>query len=446
MIRKLSISVCFSLVTIMGFSQKIDFKEYKLDNGLHVILHQDNTAPVVSVGAMYHVGGKDEEGGRSGFAHFFEHLLFEGTENIGRGEWFKIVSSNGGSNNANTTQDRTYYYETFPSNNLELGLWMEAERLYHPIIKQIGVDTQKEVVKEEKRSRIDNAPYGALMYGMGIDPYLFDKHPYKTSVIGTMEDIDAAQLDEFIAFHDKYYVPNNAVLVVSGDFEEKQAREWIEKYYGDIPKGKEIDRDRPKEDPIDGPIKAAEYDSNIQIPVKVFAYRTPGVSEHDTYVLNMISTLLTSGKSSRMHRKMVEQDKTALQVLAFNRPQEDYGVYLIGALSMGEVELEVLAESMDEEIERLKTELISEEEYEKLQNTMESNFVDANNSQEGIASSLATFYTLYNGDTDLINKQIDIYKNISREEIKAVANKYLKKNERLDLDYLPGSDEENDKN
>lgn len=446
MIRKLSISVCFSLVTIMGFSQKIDFKEYKLDNGLHVILHQDNTAPVVSVGAMYHVGGKDEEDGRSGFAHFFEHLLFEGTENIGRGEWFKIVSSNGGSNNANTTQDRTYYYETFPSNNLELGLWMEAERLYHPIIKQIGVDTQKEVVKEEKRSRIDNAPYGALMYGMGIDPYLFDKHPYKTSVIGTMEDIDAAQLDEFIAFHDKYYIPNNAVLVVSGDFEEKQAREWIEKYYGDIPKGKEIDRDRPKEDPIDGPIKAAEYDSNIQIPVKVFAYRTPGMSEHDTYVLNMISTLLTSGKSSRMHRKMVEQDKTALQVLAFNRPQEDYGVYLIGALSMGEVELEVLAESMDEEIERLKTELISEEEYEKLQNTMESNFVDANNSQEGIASSLATFYTLYNGDTDLINKQIDIYKNISREEIKAVANKYLKKNERLDLDYLPGSDEENDKN
>lgn len=443
MIRKISLIFCASLFAFWGYAQEVDFTEYDLDNGLHVILHQDNTAPVVSVGVMYHVGGKDEEEGRSGFAHFFEHLLFEGTENIDRGQWFKIVSSHGGENNANTTQDRTYYYENFPSNQLEVGLWMEAERMLHPKIGQKGVDTQREVVKEEKRTRIENAPYGALGYGGAIDPHLFKKHPYKSSVIGSMEDLDAATLEEFVAFHDKFYVPNNATLVVSGDIEEEQTKQWIEDYFGDIPQGKEIERVNVKEDPIDGPIKEKFYDENIQIPAKIFAYRTPGMDHHDTYVLQMISTLLTSGKSSRMHKQMVDKDKIAMQVLAFNRPQEDYGTYMIGALPLGEVELDVLAEKMDAQIEKLKTELISEEEFEKLQNKMENMFVDANSTQSGITNSLANFYVLYDGKTDLINKEKDIYKEITREEIKEVANKYLKTNERLDLDYLPGSGDEN---
>ena len=161
----------------MGFAgaQSVSFEEYDLSNGLHVILHQDNTAPVVTTSVMYHVGAKDEQPDRTGFAHFFEHLLFEGTKNIERGKWFDIVSANGGSNNANTTQDRTYYYETFPSNKLEIGLWMESERMLHPIIEQIGVDTQNEVVKEEKRQRIDNAPYGKIIYRTGINPHLFMK-------------------------------------------------------------------------------------------------------------------------------------------------------------------------------------------------------------------------------------------------------------------------------
>lgn len=192
-------------MSIPVFAQQVEFTEYDLDNGLHVILHQDNTVPVATVGVMYHVGSKDESKGRTGFAHFFEHLLFEGTENIERGEWFNIVAANGGSNNANTTQDRTYYYETFPSNAIEIGLWMESERMLHPIINQIGVDTQNEVVKEEKRSRIDNAPYGKVAYATGINKHLFKKHPYKNSVIGTMDDLNAAQLDEFIAFFEKFY-------------------------------------------------------------------------------------------------------------------------------------------------------------------------------------------------------------------------------------------------
>jgi zinc protease len=176
-------------------AQKVAFEEYDLANGLHVILHNDPSAPVVITSVMYHVGAKDEQPDRTGFAHFFEHLLFEGTQNIKRGEWFKIVTSNGGTNNANTTEDRTYYYEVFPSNNLELGLWMESERMMHPVINQIGVDTQNEVVKEEKRLRYDNSPYGQLI--PQVKKYMFTKHPYRWTTIGSMDHLDAAKLEEF---------------------------------------------------------------------------------------------------------------------------------------------------------------------------------------------------------------------------------------------------------
>ena len=209
-------------------AQSISFEEYDLDNGLHVILHQDNNAPVVTTSVMYHVGAKDEQPDRTGFAHFFEHLLFEGTENIERGQWFSIVTENGGTNNANTTDDRTYYYEVFPSNNLELGLWMESERMLHPIINQIGVETQNEVVKEEKRLRVDNQPYGKFLEN--VKKNLFRKHPYRWTTIGEMEHLDAATLDEFLAFNKKFYVPNNAVLVVAGDIDIASTKKMVQDY------------------------------------------------------------------------------------------------------------------------------------------------------------------------------------------------------------------------
>jgi predicted Zn-dependent peptidase len=436
MTKKISLSVIAVLLSFVGFAQQVDYELYTLDNGLDVILHQDNSAPVVTVGVMYHVGAKDEEKGRTGFAHFFEHLLFEGTENIERGEWFDIVSANGGQNNANTTYDRTYYYETFPSNNLELGLWMESERMLHPVINQIGVDTQNEVVKEEKRTRVDNAPYGKIIYSTGINPYMFDKHPYKGTVIGTMDDLDAAQLDEFLDFFDKYYGPNNATLVIAGDIDLDNTKVLAEKYFGEIPTGNEVTRVDIKEDPITETIEATEYDDNIQIPAKIFVYRTPGMGERDAYVLDMISSILTDGKSSRMYKRLVDEEKIALQVLALNRTLEDYGTYVMGGLALGDADLSEIAASIDDEIEKLKAELITEREYEKLQNKFENRYVSSNSSIQGIASSLATYHVLY-GDVDLINKEIEIYRSITREEIKEVANKYLNASSRLDLDYLP---------
>ena len=433
----LSILIVFGLMTGLQ-AQHVSFEEYDLDNGLHVILHEDNTSPVVITSVMYHVGAKNETPGRSGFAHFFEHLLFEGTENIGRGQWFEIVSSNGGTNNANTTDDRTYYYEIFPSNNVALGLYMESERMLHPIINQIGVDTQNEVVKEEKRLRIDNQPYGNIL--KAIKQNLFKKHPYRWTTIGEMEDLDAATLEEFKEFNNKFYGPNNATLVVAGDIDKPAVKKMIKDYFGDIPKGPEVVQPNIKEDPITEQINAKFYDPNIQLPMIIHAYRTPSMKERDAYVLDMISTILSDGKSSRLYKKLVDEKKLALEVAAINLSQEDYGSYITLALPLNNTPLATLTAEIDEEIVKMQTDLITEREFEKLQNIYKNRFVTSNATAEGIANSLADYYTFY-GDTNLINKELDIYKSITREEIRDVAKKYLNSNQRLRLEYLPQSDQ-----
>jgi len=385
---------------------------------------------------MYHVGGKDRTQGRTGFAHFFEHLLFEGTKNIERGTWMKLVSSRGGNNNANTSQDRTYYYEVFPSNQLEFGLWMESERMLHPVIDQVGVDTQNEVVKEEKRLRMDNSPYGQILQVVGEN--LFKVHPYKDPNIGYMEDLDAATLEEFIAYKEKYYGPNNAVLVVAGDIDIDKTKSMIEQYFGPVPTGQNVVRNFPEEEPITQEVRAKAYDPNIQIPATIVAYRTPGFASREAYVLDMISTYLSDGKTSKLYKKMVDEQKQALQIGAFNLGQEDYGMYLIFGLPVGENTLETLNTEIEEEIAAVRNELIADKDFQKIQNKFENDFVNANSSVEGIAGSLATYYMLY-GDTSLINKQIDIYRSITREEIQQVAQQYLQPNQRVVIDYLPQS-------
>eukprot|EP00708_Paratrimastix_pyriformis_P002058 GAFH01000796.1.p2 GENE.GAFH01000796.1~~GAFH01000796.1.p2 ORF type:complete len:443 (-),score=-43.56 GAFH01000796.1:1599-2759(-) len=383
---------------------------------------------------MYHVGSKDEVKGRTGFAHFFEHLLFEGTPNIKRGEWMKIVASNGGQNNANTTSDRTYYYETFPSNNEQLGLWMEAERMRHAVINQIGVDTQREVVKEEKRMRMDNQPYGNLL--TAILNNLFTNHPYHWPTIGSMEDLNAAKLDEFLDFYKKYYVPNNATLVVAGDLKPEQTKKWIEEYYGSIPKGEVFPKNFTKDAPISQEKEVTVTDPNIQLPAYIFAYRTPSNKEKDAYALQMLSTYLSNGKSSVLYKKLVDQDKKALAVQAFNMGMEDAGVFAFFTIPMGATTKATLQSDIDAEIKKLQTELISQEDYQKLQNQFENQFVNSNSSIQGIASSLATYNVLM-GNTNLINKEIDIYRSITKEDLKNAANKYLNNNQRIIINYIP---------
>lgn len=434
-----------ALLLLVGFyanAQQVEFEEFDLDNGLHVIMHKDNTAPVIITSVMYNVGGKDVGGSpeapRTGFAHFFEHLLFEGSENIGRGEFMKIIPANGGRFNANTSQDRTYYYDVFPSNKLELGLWLESERMLHPVIDQVGVDTQNEVVKEEKRQRYES-PYGKIFETLGAN--LFKVHPYKNPNIGYMEDLDASTLEEFNTYFKDYYGPNNAVLIVAGDIDYAETKDLVNKYFSEIKRGKEVVRAFPEEAPITQTEKAKAYDKNIQIPAILAAYRTPGFGNRDAYILDMISSYLSGGKSSILYKKLVDNQKQALAVQAVNIPQMDYNIFAMFALPLGEVSLETLLTEIDEEIIKMQTELISERDHQKLINQFENQFVNSNASVEGIAESLAKYYLLY-GDVNLINKEIEIYRSITREDIQAVAKKYLSPNQRVEIEYLPQKDEQ----
>jgi zinc protease len=427
----------YALLTAAAFpalSQKVAFTEYKLKNGLGVVLHQDKSAPVVAVSVMYHVGSKDEIPTRTGFAHFFEHLLFEGSPNIKRGEFMKIVSANGGQNNANTSQDRTFYYEVFPSNQLETGLWLESERMLHPVINEIGVKTQNEVVKEEKRLRVDNQPYGNFL--PEVMKRLFTKHPYTWVPIGSMEHLDAATLKEFQDFNKKYYVPNNAVLVIAGDIDIAKTKKLVEAYFGEVPAGAPVVKTKYVEAPITKEIVDTAYDNNIQIPAVIAAYRIPGMTNKESKMLEMASAVLSQGSSSRMFKKMVDDKKNSLQVGSFSYALEDYGAYFTYALPNNDTPLDTLVKDMDDEIVKLQTELISEKEFTKLQNQFENQYVDKNNRMLGVAENLADGYTFYK-NTNAINTELEELRKITRQDIQNVAKKYMNKNQRVLLYYLP---------
>lgn len=433
--KKLILGVAVSALAFNVQAQRgeVEFTEFDLDNGLHVILHEDHSTPIVAVTVLYHVGSKNEVEGRTGFAHFFEHLLFEGSENIGRGEYSKIVQSNGGALNANTTQDRTFYYEILPSNQLELGLWLESERMLHANIDNEGVETQRDVVKEEKRLRIDNQPYGSWIIEMFSRA--FKDHPYHWAPIGTMEDLSAAQLEEFMDFYGKFYIPNNATLSIAGDIDPDEAKELIELYFGDIPSGDAVVQPEVEEGPLNGPIVDTVYD-NIQVPSVFVGYRIPGQTSEDAYALEMLNNVLSQGGSSLLPRKMVDEQQIALQVFSFPYTLEDYGLFITLALANGEHTSGELTASMEEEIEKLKAELISEETYQRALNQIESSFIQSNGSMAGIAESLANYHVYY-GDADLINSEIERYRNITREDIQRVAQQYLNDENKVELHYLP---------
>lgn len=415
---------------------KIEFKEFTLDNGLHVILHQDNSTPIVAVSVLYHVGSKNEKPDRTGFAHFFEHLLFEGTENIGRGEYMNKIQAIGGTLNAFTSNDITYYYEIVPSNQLETALYMESERMLHPKIDQIGVDTQREVIKEEKRQSYDNRPYGTIL--PETMKRAFKDHPYQWSVIGSMEDLDAARLQEFMDFHKAYYVPNNATLTLAGDLDFAQAEAWVRAYFSEIPKGPEsFYRPNVKEAKKTAEIRDVIYD-NIQIPAIIQAYNLPPKNHPDSYALSMLSTYLTGGNSSLMTKELVDKQQKALAVAAIPLDLEDGGVFLMYALTNMGIEPKALESEMDGLLASVQKNGISENDFQKLQNIIENNLVSKNSSMAGIAQNLAEARVFYGG-ADYINQELDFYRKVKREDLQRVANQYLDINGRVVLYYMPKS-------
>lgn len=417
-----------------GPTTKIQFKEFDLDNGLHVILHQDKTTPIVAVTVLYHVGSKNEDPKRTGFAHFFEHLLFEGSANIKRGQFDKLVTGAGGTLNANTSTDRTFYYEILPSNQLELGLYLESERMLHAKIEEVGVETQREVVKEEKRQRIDNQPY--MSFQQEMFQRAFKGTSYEWTPIGSLEHLNEATLPEFMDFYETFYVPNNATLSIAGDIDIEETKNLVKKYFSEIPKGKkEIPRPENEDISLGKEVRDVVYD-NIQLPGVFQGYLMPAEGTEDYYALDMLNNLLSGGESSRLNKELVDKKEMALQVASFPYAMENGGIFIIlGITNMG-VSIDELEKEIDTEIEKFKTELVSESEFQKVKNQIENDFISGNSTVAGIAENLANYH-VYFGDANLINNEIERYNKVTREDLKRVANKYLVKENRVVVQYLP---------
>ena len=424
------------LFSAFSFSQieKIEFTEFTLNNGLHVILHEDHSNPIVAISVMYHVGSKNENPERTGMAHFFEHLLFEGSENIKRGEFFNYIQNAGGINNAYTSNDKTYYHEVLPSNQLKLGLWLESERMLHAKVEKIGIETQREVVKEEKRLRVDNQPYGTMI--AELMKRAFIEHPYRWTTIGSMDHLNAATEEEFIDFYKTFYVPNNAVLSIAGDINTEECKQLVSDYFSNIPKGtKKIPRPNIIEPKKEAEIRDTVYD-NIQLPAVIQGFHIPAEGTDDFYAVDMLNKLLSDGASSRLNRALVEESQKAVYSGAFTFNLEDPGLTIVFAVANSGENPKDIEDLMDREYKKLKTTMITEKELEKLRNQIENDFINSNSRMKGIAESLANYYIFYN-DPNLINTEIDKYLNVTKEEILNAANKYYNKENRVTLYYLP---------
>ncbi len=443
MLRKFSLSfLVFALLlpmTILGQSKTnlppIQHEEYRLKNGLRVVLHQDKSTPIVAVNVWYHVGSKNEVVGKTGFAHLFEHLMFEGSKNIPMG-FDGPLRDTGAINNASTNSDRTNYYEVLPSNFLELALYLEADRMNGLLdaMTQEKLDNQRDVVKNERRQRVDNQPYGTafekiteLMYPKG--------HPYNWTTIGSLDDLSAASLDDVKGFFRQYYVPNNASLVIAGDFDAKQAKQWVEKYFNSIAKGADITRPNPAIPKIDKETRLTVED-NVPLPRLYMVWHTVRQGNADEQALDILGSILSSGRGSRLQSNLVFGKQIAQNASAGHGTREIAGSFQVTATARPQKTLDEIEKEINFEIERLKKEPPTAEEMARALNVIESQTIFGLQTVLGKADQLngnATFY----GKPDLFQKQLDDYRKVTPQDVMRVADTYLTNN-RLVMSYVPG--------
>ncbi len=414
----------------------LTFTEYDLPNGLHVILHENHTAPVVATYVLYHVGSKNERADRTGFAHFFEHLMFEGSDNIPRGKIDKYVSGAGGILNASTSFDRTDYFFNLPSNQLKLALWIESERMMHNRIDETGVETQRQVVKEERRMRYDNQPYGSLFEKLcGL---VFKDTPYEWLPIGSVQYIDQAKIEEFRDFWKTWYLPNNATLAVAGDINVEETKKLIADYFGPIPKGPEPQRPEVKVVPPKAPETLIVEEKKTPLPASLHAWQACSQTDPDSYPLDLLSGILATGRSSRLYKRLVDKEQVAINAEAFPVLFEKAG--LVGVMANGQrgVTLEQLDKLITEEVEKVKAEGVTEEEFAKALNQKEAEIANENGTMLARARSLANAHLFY-GDTNEVNKELDHYLAVKREDLQRVAQKYCDSSKTYILHYpVPG--------
>lgn len=414
---------------------KLEVRQQKLANGLEVLLYEDHSVPVATVQLWYHVGSKDERKGRSGFAHLFEHIMFKGSENVAPEEHGNFISSIGGRVNATTDFDRTLYFETFPSNYLERILWMEADRMRSLDISDENFKSERDVVKEERRLRIDNPPFGRLFEVVLQNTYT--THPYHILPIGSMADLDAATLQDVRDFHATYYVPNDATLVVSGDFEPGQAMKWIETYFGPIAKGaKPIPRDTPKEPAQTAERRAVDYHANTPLPAVVLTYHVPEAGSPDLYALEVASNILSAGESSRLYRRMIYDKQMAVSAGGQAIVLEDPGVFFFFAILQAGQKPEDGEKELLAEVGRLQGEAISDEELAKSKNQLISGLVFGRQTVQDKADAIG-YAAVILDDLSLVNRQLAEYQKVTAADVQRVARTYFNPENRTVVYMLP---------
>lgn len=423
-----------------GPALSVPYTQFKLPNGLNVILHRDTSVPVVSVNVWYHVGSANERPGRTGFAHLFEHVMFEGSMHVPEGAFDTWLEAAGGNNNGSTTVDRTNYYEDLPSNALELALFLESDRMGFLLDDKAPdkINGQRDVVKNEKRQSVDNQPYGqafielpAMLYPAG--------HPYSWSTIGSMEDLTAASFEDVARFFRTYYVPANASLVIAGDIDVAATRKMVEKWFSDVPAGKPVPPLTAPTVVLDG-VKRKTITDRVQLPRLYLAWHTPAIFKPGDAELDIVSNLLSGGKNSRLYKRLVYDLQIAQDVNATQQSQALGSNYLIIATARPGQSLDKIQAVIDEELDKLRATPPDAREMQRALNQMEANFyrgMERVGGFGGKANQLNAYYKAV-GTPDYFQKDLDRYRAVTANDIRAIVDKYLPKDRRVELSVVPG--------
>jgi zinc protease len=412
----------------------IDYKEATLPNGLKVITHEDHSTPVTTVQVWYHVGSKDEKTGRTGFAHLFEHLMFKGSAHIKPEEHDKIITNAGGVSNAYTQDDVTVYWETFPANYLEKVLWMEADRMTTLDVSEANFTAEREVVKEERLTRIEEPPYGDLAELLYDNA--FQVHPYKHTTIGSMKDLDAATINDVREFYRTYYVPNNATLVIAGDFKTDQALEWVKKYFGNIPRGQTpISRPTATEPPQEKERRLTHMKA-VPLPAYVAGYHIPADGAPDSYPLTIAASILSEGRSSRIYRSLVYEKRLALEADASGNFTEHPNLFFATIILNQGASMDAAEKALNAELERIAAEPVTDSELEKAKNKMSAQYAFGRQSVEDRAQALGHAAVIH-GDTATANTEYDLFMKVTKEDIMRVAKAYFRPANRTVLIVRP---------
>ena len=418
---------------------RIPIETFRLPNGLFVTLSEDHTAPIVAVNLWYHVGSANERAGRTGFAHLFEHMLFQGSAHVDANEHFELVQRAGGTLNGSTWLDRTNYYETVPSNQLELALWLEADRMGQllPAMTQQKLDTQRDVVKNERRWSVDNQPYGTWwekLPELAFPP----EHPFHHSLIGSMEDLSEASLDDVAQFFATYYTPDNAVLSIAGDFEPREARRLVEHHFGPIPRG----AGKPPLPPMDVPPtfgegRRAVVEDEVMLPRLFLAMRSPVFGSEGYYAASVAGAILGMRKGSRLHRTLVREREVAAEANAFTFDlTKGTDLLVVDVTARPETEADALEAAVAEELDRMAADGVTDDEVDRAVALIETDLISALQSAGERADQLSKYAT-YFGDPGLINEQADRYHSVTAHDVSAFARERMQERDRASLLYVP---------